>query len=170
MRPMNESRSARKQPLNWRNPVHLLAFGFGAGASPVAPGTLGTLVAVPLVLLLQQLSLFSYLAITAALFVIGVWLCDRTARDLQAEDPGGIVWDEIVGYLITMTSAPAGWGWLLAGFLFFRVFDILKPWPIRLIDRRVTGGAGIMLDDVLAGAFGLAALQTLQIVVAGIPL
>ncbi len=160
---MHESRSAQKRALDWRDPVHLLAFGFGAGTSPLAPGTLGTLVAIPLFLVLQGLSLIAYLVITAILFLVGIWICDKTSRDLGAQDPGGIVWDEIVGYLITMISAPAGWGWVVAGFLFFRFFDILKPWPIRLIDRRIKGGIGIMLDDALAGLFGLLAVQALRV-------
>ncbi len=165
---MGERRSARKQAFDWRDPVHLLAFGFGAGTSPVAPGTLGTLVAIPLFLVFQGLSLVAYLGITVILFLVGIWICDRTSRDLGARDPGGIVWDEIVGYLITMISAPAGWGWMVAGFVFFRFFDILKPWPIGLIDRRVKGGIGIMLDDALAGIYGLLALQLLRVVEAGV--
>ncbi len=164
---MGESAFTGKQTLNWRNPVHLLAFGFGAGASPVAPGTLGTLMGIPLFLLLQHLPFTGYLVSTAILFLAGVRICGRTARDLGDKDPGGIVWDEIVGYLITMTAAPAGWGWMIAGFLLFRVFDILKPWPIGLIDSRVAGGTGIMLDDALAGVYALAALQTLHIMDAG---
>ncbi len=160
---MGERRSAHKQAFDWRDPVHLLAFGFGAGTSPVAPGTLGTLVAIPLFLVFQGLSLVAYLGITVILFLVGIWICDRTSRDLGAQDPGGIVWDEIVGYLVTMIAAPAGWGWMVAGFVFFRFFDILKPWPIGLIDRRVKGGIGIMLDDALAGFFSLLAVQVLRV-------
>jgi phosphatidylglycerophosphatase A len=139
--------------LDLRNPVHLLAFGFGSGAMPFAPGTFGTLVAIPIYLLFAPLPLLSYLATLLTAFVAGVWLCERTSRDLGVHDHGGIVWDEIVGYLLTMTLAPPGWWWLLIGFVLFRVFDILKPWPIRTIDRRVQGGFGIMLDDVLAGVY-----------------
>lgn len=144
----------------WRNPVHLLAFGFGAGAVPVAPGTFGTLVAVPVYYFMQSLSTTWYALLLALMFAAGVWLCDRTARDMNTHDHPGIVWDEIVGYLITMFMAPAGWWWMLIGFLLFRLFDIWKPFPIRWLDRRVTGGLGIMLDDVAAGIAAALVLQT----------
>ncbi len=143
----------------WRNPVHFLAFGFGSGAAPVAPGTFGTLVAIPLYLLIAPLSLWVYLTIVAVMVLVGIWLCDVTSRDLGVHDHSGIVWDEIVGYLITMAAAPEGIGWMVAGFLLFRFFDILKPWPIRQIDRQVEGGWGIMLDDILAGIFSWLILQ-----------
>ena len=148
--------------LNLRNPVHLLAFGFGSGVLPFAPGTFGTLVAVPLYLLLQPLPLLSYLATLLVAFIVGVWLCEKTSRDLGVHDHGGIVWDEIVGYLLTMTFAPKGWVWLLVGFVLFRLFDIFKPWPIRSIDRQVKGGFGIMLDDVLAAIYALLILQLIN--------
>jgi phosphatidylglycerophosphatase A len=141
--------------LDLRNPIHFFAFGFGSGVMPFAPGTFGTLAAVPLYLLLQPLPLLSYLVVLLVAFVAGVWLCERTSRDLRVHDHGGIVWDEIVGYLFTMTFAPPGWQWMLLGFVLFRLFDILKPWPIRTIDQRVQGGFGIMLDDLLAGLFAL---------------
>ena len=153
---------ARRDP-DWaqlrRNPVHFLAFGCGAGLGPRAPGTWGTLAAVPLYLLLQDLALFWYLLAVAALFALGIWLCGATARDLGVHDHPGIVWDEVVGYLVTMTAAPAGWGWILLGFAAFRLFDVWKPWPIRACDRRVGGGLGIMLDDVLAGGYAALVLQ-----------
>ncbi len=145
--------------LNLANPVHLLAFGGGAGMMPKAPGTWGTLVAVPVFVLLQGLSLPVYLALVLALSALGVWICGAAARDLGVHDHPGIVWDEIVGYLITMIAAPAGWPWWLAGFILFRLFDILKPWPIRAVDTGVEGGFGIMLDDILAGLMALACLQ-----------
>jgi len=147
--------------LNLKNPVHLLAFGFGSGVAPKAPGTWGTLVAVPLFLLLQDLPLLAYLVVTVIVTLVGVWLCDVTAKELGVHDHPGIVWDEIAGYLITMIAAPAGWPWLVAGFVLFRLFDILKPWPIHAIDRGVDGGLGIMLDDVLAGVMAFACLQLL---------
>jgi len=144
---------------NWRNPIHLLAFGLGSGAAPKAPGTFGTLAAIPLYWLLQPLAPINYLLVTVVLFFVGIWLCDKTSRDLGVHDHGGIVWDEWVGFLITMWLAPTGWGWLLLGFLLFRVFDILKPWPIGWLDKKVAGGLGIMLDDVLAGIFAFLLLQ-----------
>ena len=142
-----------------RNPRHFIAFGFGAGFTPVAPGTAGTLVAIPLYLLLAGLPLPYYAALTAVLFVVGIPLCTSVSRDLGVHDHGGIVWDEIVGYLVTMIAAPPGGLAIVLGFLFFRLFDILKPWPIRAIDRAVGGGLGIMVDDLVAGVFAAVALQ-----------
>jgi phosphatidylglycerophosphatase A len=144
---------------NMKNPVHILAAGFGSGLSPFAPGTMGTLVAIPIYLLIAGLPLLAYLAICLVTFVMGIWLCDKTSKDLGVHDHGGIVWDEIVGYLVTMAGAPFGWQWILAGFILFRIFDILKPWPIRWLDKSVSGGFGIMLDDLVAGLFSAAILQ-----------
>lgn len=134
-----------------RDPGHLLALGFGSGLAPRAPGTFGTLAAIPVYLLCAQLPLLAYLLVIAATFVMGVYLCGRTARALGVHDHPGIVWDEVVGYLLTMAFAPPGWQWVVAGFVCFRLFDIWKPWPIRVLDRSVHGGLGIMLDDLLAG-------------------
>jgi phosphatidylglycerophosphatase A len=144
---------------NWSNPVHLLAFGLGSGAVPKAPGTAGTVAAIPLYLLLQPLAPLIYLLLVAVLFLVGIWLCAKTSRDLGVHDHGGIVWDEWVGFLFTLWLAPSGWIWLLAGFVLFRLFDILKPWPIGWLDRHVGGGLGIMLDDLAAGLYGFALLQ-----------
>jgi phosphatidylglycerophosphatase A len=88
-----------------------------------------------------------------------IWLCERTSRDLGVHDHGGIVWDEFVGFWLTMVAAPEGWHWLLAGFLLFRLFDILKPFPINYLDRHIHGGLGIMLDDAVAGSFAWFCLQ-----------
>jgi phosphatidylglycerophosphatase A len=143
----------------WRNPVHFLAFGLGSGASPKAPGTAGTLAAVPLWYLLAQTPLAMYLLLVLLAFVIGIWLCGRTSRDLGVHDHGGIVWDEFVGYWITMIAVPVDWIWALVGFILFRLFDIWKPWPIGPVDRHVHGGLGIMLDDVLAGIMAALVLQ-----------
>ena len=133
-----------------RDPGHLLALGFGSGLMRFAPGTFGTLAAIPLYLLLQSLPLAVYVIVIVLLFVLGVWICGRTARALGVHDAPSIVWDEVVGYLLVMAAAPQGWGSVLLGFVLFRVFDIAKPWPIRWVDRRVTGGLGIMLDDLIA--------------------
>lgn len=147
---------------NMRNPIHLLAFGFGSGLLPKAPGTYGTLVAIPIYLLLAPLPLIYYAALVSLAFFIGIWLCEVTSRDLGVHDHGGIVWDEIVGYLVTMVLAPSGWIWLLLGFLLFRFFDIVKPWPIRWIDKQVGGGFGIMVDDLIAGVFAAGSLILLN--------
>lgn len=157
---MGDKHSAPKLPAHLlRDPVHFLALGFGSGLSPIAPGTFGTLAAVPIYLLLQLLPLPTYLVVTALLFVFGVFICDISARKLGVHDHPGIVWDEVVGYLVTMIAAPVGWYWVLVGFVLFRLFDILKPWPIRFIDRHVEGGLGIMLDDLLAGVMAALLLQ-----------
>ncbi len=152
---------ARHPPSVFRNPIHFLAFGFGSGAAPVAPGTFGTLAAVPLYLLLMQLPLGWYLLALVASFGLGIWLCERTAQDLGVHDHGGIVWDEFVGYWLTMVAAPAGWQWVVVGFVLFRLFDIWKPFPISWLDRHVKGGLGIMLDDAVAGTFAWLCLQVL---------
>jgi phosphatidylglycerophosphatase A len=109
-----------------------------------------------------------YLALTALLFLLGVWLCERTSRDLGVHDHAGIVWDEWVGLLVTLWLLPPGWLWLLLGFLLFRLFDILKPWPIGWLDRRVGGGLGIMLDDLVAGLCGFLLLQLCARLVNGV--
>ncbi len=150
---------SHKTKINWSNPLHLLAFGLGSGAAPKAPGTSGTIAAVPLYLLMIQLSALPYIAVVLVMAVFGVWLCHRVAEDLGVHDHPGIVWDEWVGFLITMWLAPSGWAWLLAGFVLFRFFDIVKPWPINLLDQHVTGGLGIMLDDILAGIYAFALIQ-----------
>ena len=146
---------------NWLNPVHLLAFGFGSGAAPKAPGTFGTVAAVLLYWPLSQLSLDHYLLMLLVTGVVGIYLCGKTAEDLGVHDHGGIVWDEWIGLWITFLALPAGIEWVLIGFLFFRFFDILKPWPIKWLDEKVHGGFGIMIDDVLAGIFALACVQAL---------
>jgi len=133
------------------NPVLWLAFGFGSGLAPRAPGTAGTLMAIPLFLLLDQLSFTGYLVATALVTLVGVWICERASRVLGVHDHPGIVWDEFAGFLIAMAIAPDGWVGIVAGFALFRLFDIWKPWPIGWVDRQVHGGLGIMLDDVLAG-------------------
>lgn len=126
--------------------------------APWAPGTFGTLAAMPLYWLLAPLSLVHYLIVVTVLFVLGVWACGRTARDLGGQDPGVIVWDEVVGYLVAMSAVPLEWTWMLLGFVVFRLFDIWKPWPIRWLDRRVKGGLGIMLDDLGAAVLTWAVL------------
>ncbi len=138
-------------PMDWRNPVHLLASGFGSGLAPRAPGTFGTLAAIPIVLLLQSLSVWLYAGVTLLVLGAGIFICGRAARDWGVRDHPAIVWDEIAGLLVTLSVAPHGAIWLLAGFVLFRLFDIVKPWPISSVDRHVHGGLGIMLDDVLAG-------------------
>ncbi len=135
------------------DPILFLAFGFGSGLAKKAPGTLGTLAAVPVYWLFVQTNLYVYSLLTLIVTVAGIWICDSAAKKLDEHDFGGIVWDEIAGYLITLWLVPFSWQAVVLGFILFRFFDILKPWPIKWIDRQVHGGLGIMLDDVLAGVF-----------------
>ncbi len=142
-----------------RHPVQLFAFGFGSGLSPVAPGTVGTVAAIPFYLLLAQWNLAGYTLFVALGAVFGVWVCGRASRQLEVHDHPGIVWDEFVGFWITMWAVPTGWQWILAGFLIFRLYDIVKPWPVSLLDKKVGGGLGIMADDVLAGVMACLTLH-----------
>lgn len=155
MRMFNIKRNRAPKSI-WSNPIHFLAFGLGTGASPYAPGTVGTLLALPLCWFLAQWPLWAYLAVTVVLFAVGVWLCDKTSKDIGEHDHSGIVIDEVVGYLITMIAVPVNVWTIAAGFLLFRLFDVVKPWPICWLDKQVKGGFGIMIDDVLAGLFSLA--------------
>jgi phosphatidylglycerophosphatase A len=145
-----------------RNPLHFLSLGFGSGLAPFAPGTFGTLAAVPLYLLLAQLPLAYYLLAVLVAFAIGVYLCGYTSAALGEHDHSGIVWDEFVGFWITMIAVPATWQWILAGFVLFRLFDIVKPWPVKVADEKMKGGFGIMFDDVLAALYALIGLQIAQ--------
>jgi phosphatidylglycerophosphatase A len=148
----------------WSNPVHFLAFGLGSGAAPYAPGTFGTLAAVPLYLLLTNIFSWPiYAVIVAAMFWAGVWMCDRTERDIGVHDHSGIVWDEFVGFLVTMFYAPAGWIWIVAGFFLFRLFDVWKPFPVRQLERRYQNGFGNMFDDLIAGVYAALALQMIAL-------
>lgn len=137
-----------------RDPLMFLAFGFGSGLSRYMPGTMGTVAAIPLYLLLVLTTdTITYLIATVFLMVLGIWICQYAAEKLAVHDFGGIVWDEVVGLLLTLLGFSYSWQLLLAGFVLFRFFDIVKPWPIRVIDKRIHGGLGIMLDDVLAAVF-----------------
>lgn len=151
---------------DWRR---LLAFGFGSGLAAHAPGTWGTLVALPLFLLLQAFfpSIFIF-ALTIPLFLLGVWVCDQVSRELGVDDHGGIVWDEIVAFLLVLSLVfnrnMVWWQALLAcllAFGLFRLFDIVKPFPIRILEKRVPGGLGIMLDDIFAAIYALLAFHLL---------
>ena len=159
-------------PVKWsadpallRNPIHLLAFGFGSGLAPRAPGTFGTLVAVPIVLGVMQFGFAVHLAFAIVAAVAGIWLCGESARRLGVHDHPGIVWDEITGYTVTMLATPPDWYWLAGGFVLFRFFDIVKPWPIREADHSLSGGLGIMLDDIIAGIFAAAILLAAKLLI-----
>lgn len=144
---------------DWRNPIHLIAAGFGSGLAPRAPGTFGTLAALIPWWPLHFLSAPLYWAIIALGTAFGIYVCGKTARDLRTHDHGSIVWDEFIGLWIALAWLPSSIAWVGAGFLLFRLFDIWKPWPISWCDRHVHGGFGIMLDDILAGGTALVVVQ-----------
>lgn len=147
------------------HPAHFVALGFGSGLAPVAPGTFGTLAGWGLYALLALALppvVIAFLAIP--LFFAGVWACGVTARDLGVEDHGAIVWDEIVAFLPLAAIASSAW-WLQAvAFALFRLFDIWKPYPIGLVERHVKGGMGVMLDDLIAGAYAYVAFIAFVVV------
>jgi phosphatidylglycerophosphatase A len=143
----------------WKNPVLLVVTGFGAGLTPYAPGTAGTLVAIPIYLFIAPLSPTIYVGVVLLLFALGVAMCRQAERQLAIYDHPAVVWDEIVGYLVAMFLVPVHWVWVVVGFVLFRLFDIWKPFPIRILERRVRGGLGTMLDDVVAGSYAWLVLQ-----------
>lgn len=145
-------------PTELKDPVVFVAMGLGSGLSPIAPGTAGTLLTVPLVYFLQQQSFLIYVLVTLFVLATGSWICAYAAKKLKVHDHSGIVYDEVAGFLITMMLVPAGWYWMLAGFVLFRFFDAVKPWPISWLDKNIHGGFGIMVDDVLAGVISLSLL------------
>ena len=134
----------------WQDPIYFIAFGFGSGLMPMAPGTWGTLAAIPIYLMIAHAPWLLYITLTAIAFLLGVRVSDKVSQDLGEHDYSGIVWDEVVGYLLTLFLAPVSITWMVIGFVLFRLFDIWKPQPIRFVDKHVQGGLGIMLDDVLA--------------------
>lgn len=141
------------------DPGHFLALGFGTGCSPIVPGTVSTLVFVPLCWLALHLPVLWYGLLTLVLALLGVYLCGRTTRALGVDDHRAIVWDELVGFFITMLAAPPTFIYLAAGFVLFRFFDILKPWPVNAADNKLHGGIGIMMDDILAGVYAFISLN-----------
>jgi len=145
----------------WKDPVYFIAFGFGSGLMKTAPGTWGTVAAMPLFLLINDVSATPYLFLVLLMFFLGVWTSHIVSKELGIYDYRGIVWDEIVGYLLTMFMAPAGFSWMLVGFILFRIFDIWKPQPIRFFEQHIKGGWGIMLDDVIAAIPAWLILQLL---------
>lgn len=143
--------------------IMLIASGFYTGYLPKAPGTWGSLIGIPLFLILDKLSLPGYLGMTAGLFFIGTFAAGEAEKILDFRDPGTVVIDEIVGMLIALTAVPAKPHYIISGFILFRLFDILKPFPVNFFDQRIHGGLGIMLDDVIAGLYSLAVLQLLRL-------
>ena len=147
-----------------RDPFHLVAFGFGSGLAPYAPGTAGSLLALLPAWALFGLPMPWRVAVVLAAIAIGVWVCGASARRLGVHDHGGIVFDEIAGVLATALAAPsASLLWLTLVFVLFRIFDIWKPWPIRQLDHSVGGGTGIMIDDLMAAVYAAACLTVVRI-------
>lgn len=164
---MNTSHDELKFQPTWAflfsHPAHFLSFGFGAGLFPRAPGTAGTLVAFPLYWYLgPRLSDALFILVLIWAFAIGVWVCDKTGRELGVADYGGIVWDEVVAFLLVLFFTPAGFIWQLLAFSLFRLFDIWKPEPIRHFDKTLQGGLGVMFDDILAAGYALLSLAVIK--------
>lgn len=147
-------------------PEHWLAYGFGAGLSPMAPGTMGTLVAIPIYLLLASLPGLIYMVAVVALIAAGIWACGKVAAESGQDDPPAIVWDEVVGFLVAMAAAPVvSLAWIIMGFLLFRLFDIYKPWPVSWAQAHFKGGLGIIADDLIAGAMTWLVLTFMAMIV-----
>lgn len=160
------SNASAARPNHLRDPILLLALGFGSGLAPRGPGTAGTVIGVGLYLLIAPLPTVAAVAVTLVAVAVGIPLCGYAARRLGVHDDPAIVWDEIAGYLVTMLLLPFEVPWIVAGFVLFRLFDIAKPWPISWLDRRVGGGTGIMLDDILAGAVACVLLHVARLAIA----
>jgi len=146
------------------DPVQFLALGFGSGLAPKAPGTFGTLAAIPVFLLMAQLPVSQYMAVLSVMALFGVHICGYTAKAIGVDDHPAIVWDEIVGFLITMVLVPVSVTTVVVGFLLFRFFDIVKPWPISAVDKKLHSGLGIMLDDIIAGVMAFGVMQLIFVV------
>jgi phosphatidylglycerophosphatase A len=147
----------------WQQPLYFFAFGFGSGAMPFAPGTFGTLLAIPFYMLLQPLPLTAYLICVLIFIAISSWACDVVSQQIHTHDHPGMCIDEFAGFFVTMIHAPQGWSWIVLGFLLFRLFDIWKPWPIHFVDENIHGGFGMVLDDIVAGIFAMVVIQILSI-------
>ncbi|EKD44859.1 MAG: hypothetical protein ACD_70C00203G0002 [uncultured bacterium] len=150
----------------WTNPIHFIACGFGIGSFPFFPGTLATLAAIPFtIIMLSHLTIILYFIVCAVLFFVGVYCCGVTNRDFKTDDHPTACFDEIATFPIVMAGVPCTWYFLLIGFLLFRFFDIVKPFPICWIDQNIHGGIGVMLDDLLAAIFSLVILQGILILI-----
>lgn len=150
-----------EQQFNLCNKTHLLATGFGSGLAPVSPGTFGTLAAVPIYLMFVYAPTWSFWLFTVLTCLVGPYICGKAADDIGVHDHKAIVWDEFAGFFITMCFVPFSWTAVVLGFVLFRFFDIVKPWPISYLDKHVHGGLGIMIDDIIAGIFAAIGLHFL---------
>ncbi|MCX8581937.1 phosphatidylglycerophosphatase A [Gilliamella sp. B3482] len=155
-----------KKYLKLTNPIHFLAVGLGSGLSPIMPGTMGSLMAIPLWLLFLGLQPALYWVFILVTFVFGCYICQKTSDDTHTHDSGHIVWDEFVGMWITLYFIPQfSILWVTIAFVAFRLFDMAKPWPIRWFDKRVPGGFGIMVDDVIAAIFSSLSVYVLTFII-----
>lgn len=148
----------------WTNPWYFFVFGFGIGTIPFAPGTFGTLLAIPFYLLVSPLPIWWYITFVIAFIIFSSYASDRVSKEIHEHDHPGMCIDEFAGFFVTMIGAPSGWAWVALGFILFRLFDIWKPWPIRLIDEQVHGGFGMILDDVVAGIFAMLVIQLIHFI------
>ena len=152
--------------LKLTNPIHFLAVGLGSGLSPIMPGTMGSLMAIPLWLLFYGLTPMLYWVFILVTFIFGCFVCQKTSDDTHTHDSGHIVWDEFVGMWITLFFIPQiSILWVTIAFVAFRIFDMAKPWPIRWFDKRVPGGFGIMVDDVIAAIFSSLSVYLLTFII-----
>ena len=149
----------------WSNPLYFIAFGLGSGTIPFAPGTFGTLMAIPFYLLLAPLSIPLYSIFVVLFTAVSMLICHRIISEIHVEDHPGMCIDEFAGFFVTMIGAPHGWMWVALGFILFRLFDIWKPWPIYIMDKNIHGGFGMVLDDVIAGLYGLIVLQLIKTII-----
>lgn len=148
----------------WKYPIHFLAYGFGTGLAPFAPGTFGSLVGIALFWFLAPVGAASYAGVVGVMFLSGIFICGQTAQDIGAVDPGIIVFDEITGFLVAMYLMPRDWRWIAAGFVIYRFFDIWKPYPISIVEEMFGLGTSIMADDIIAGLYTLLILQTSRLI------
>ncbi|MWP48987.1 MULTISPECIES: phosphatidylglycerophosphatase A [unclassified Gilliamella] len=155
-----------KKFLKLTNPIHFLAVGLGSGLSPIMPGTMGSLMAIPLWLLFYGLQPALYWVFILVTFIFGCFICQKTSDDTHTHDSGHIVWDEFVGMWITLFFIPQlSVMWIAIAFIAFRIFDMAKPWPIRWFDKRIPGGFGIMVDDVIAAIFSSFTVYIMTLVI-----
>ena len=149
----------------WQFPIHALAYGFGTGLMPFAPGTFGSLIGIALFWFMAPMRAISYAGVVVVMFIAGILICGQTASDVGAIDPGSIVYDEIVGFLVAMFLLPRDWRWIATGFVVYRIFDIWKPFPIHYLESHLGLGSGIMTDDVVAGLYTLMVLHLSRVLI-----
>ena len=149
----------------WKYPIHFLAYGLGAGLAPFAAGTFSSLLGIALFWFMAPMNPLPYAAVVVVMFIAGIFICGQTARDVGAIDPGFIVYDEVVGFLVAMYLMPRDLRWIAAGFVLYRTFDIWKPFPIHYVESHLGLGSGIMADDVIAGIYTFILLHLARLLI-----